>query len=69
MVGRQLVHHGPPTTHDALWTSIQTVWRQIPKGHIQALFDSIPRRLEALIAGMNAWHHTEISRLQIMRSQ
>lgn len=51
MVGRQLVRSGPPAaTVDALWTRLQTAWQCVPQQHIQALFDSMPRRLEALIA-------------------
>ncbi|KAJ8885869.1 hypothetical protein PR048_012075 [Dryococelus australis] len=50
MVARRLVHRVPPaTTVDALWTRIQNAWREIPQEHIQVLFDSMPRRLGALI--------------------
>ncbi|KAJ8868922.1 hypothetical protein PR048_030463 [Dryococelus australis] len=57
MVGRPLVHHGPPaTTVDAVWTRIQTVWREIPQEHIQVLFDSVPRRFGALIAERETIH-------------
>ncbi|KAJ4427062.1 hypothetical protein ANN_26861 [Periplaneta americana] len=45
MVGRQLVHHGPPAlTLHALWTPIQTTWREISQEPIQALFDSTTLR-------------------------
>ncbi|KAJ4439760.1 hypothetical protein ANN_07888 [Periplaneta americana] len=58
MVGRQLVRHGPPApTLDTLWSLIQTAWREIPQEHIQALSDSMPRRLEALITA-ERWLHT-----------
>ena len=51
MVGRRLICQGPPaSTLDALWTRIQTAWRYIPQEDIQGLFDSMPRRLETLIA-------------------
>ena len=51
MVGRRLIRQGPPApTLDALWTCIQTTWRDIPQEDIQGLFDSIPQRIETLIA-------------------
>ncbi|KAJ8868297.1 hypothetical protein PR048_029813 [Dryococelus australis] len=51
---RRLVCHGPPTTTvDALWTCIQTEWREIPQEHIHVLFDSMPRRLGALTAAIS----------------
>ena len=51
MVGLRLTHQGPPaTTLDALWTRIQTAWRDIPQEDIQGLFDSMSRRIETLIA-------------------
>ena len=51
MVGRRLIRQGPPSpTLDALWTRIQTAWRDIPQEDIQDLFDSMPRRIETLIA-------------------
>ena len=50
MVDRQLVCHGPPAaTLDTLWTCIQTAWRETPQEYVQALFDSMTQRLEALI--------------------
>ncbi|KAJ8876874.1 hypothetical protein PR048_021322 [Dryococelus australis] len=51
MVSRRLVRHGvPESTVDALWTHIQTAWREVPQEHIQVLFDSMPQRLGALIS-------------------
>ena len=51
MVGRQLICQGPPApTLDVLWTHMQTAWRDILQEDIQGLFDSIPRRIETLIA-------------------
>ena len=51
MVGRRLIHQSPPAlTLDALWTRIQTVWRDNHQEGIQGLFDSMPRRIEPLIA-------------------
>ena len=51
MVGRSLICQGPPAlTLDALWTRMQTAWRDIAQEDIQGLFDSMPRRIETLIA-------------------
>ena len=51
MVGRRLIRQGPlAPTLGALWTRIQTAWRDIPQEDIQGLFDSMPRRIETLIA-------------------
>ena len=44
IVCQRLICQGPPApTLDALWTRIQTAWRDIPQ---EGLFDSIPRRIE-----------------------
>ena len=40
----------PANILDTLWILIQAAWRETPQEHIQALFDSIPQHLEALIA-------------------
>ena len=51
MVGRRLIRQGPPApTFEALWTRIQIAWRDIPQEDIHGLFDSMPRRVETLIA-------------------
>ena len=51
MVGRRLIRQGPPApTLDALWTRIQTAWRDIPQEEVQGLFDSMLRCIERLIA-------------------
>ena len=51
MVGRRLIRQGPPApTLDALCTRIQTAWRDIPHEDIHGLFDSMPQRLDSLIA-------------------
>ena len=38
------------TTLDALWTCIQTAWRDIPEEDIQGIFDSMSQCIEILIA-------------------
>ena len=51
MVGRRLIRQGlPAPTVDTLWAVAQTAWRDIPQEDIQGLFDSMPRRIETLIA-------------------
>ena len=46
----QPVRYSPPATIlDVLQTHLQTAWKEIDQNHIQALFNSMPRRLEALI--------------------
>ena len=62
MVRRRLIRQGPPApTLDALWTRIQTAWRDIPQEYIQDLFDSMPWRIETLIAAHGGftpyWNH------------
>ena len=51
MVGWRRIRQGPlAPTLDALWTRIQAAWRDILQEDIQGLFDSMPRRIETLIA-------------------
>ena len=51
MVGRRLIRQCPPApTLDALCTRILTAWRDIPQEDIQGLSDSVPPRVETLIA-------------------
>ena len=51
MFVRRLIPQGPPApTLDALWTRIQTAWRDITQEDIQGLFDPMPRLIETLIA-------------------
>ena len=51
MVGRRLIRQGPPAPPlDALWTCIQTAWRDISQEDIQGFFDSMPQCIKTLIA-------------------
>ena len=51
MVIRRLIRQDPPApTLDALWTRIQTAWRDIPQEDIHGLLDPMTRRIETLIA-------------------
>ena len=66
-------HHGPPAPSlVALWTCIQTAWRDIPQEDIQGLFDSMPRRIETLIAAHGSfspyWNHMLTDHLQFCNS-
>ncbi|EFN60293.1 Transposable element Tc1 transposase, partial [Camponotus floridanus] len=49
VVTHRLAHYPSPATNE-LWTWIEVVWHAIPQEHIQHLFDSMLRRLEAFIA-------------------
>ncbi|GFV53595.1 transposable element Tcb1 transposase [Trichonephila clavipes] len=40
----------PVASTDELWLRIQTVWNTLPQADIQNLFNSMPRRVAALIA-------------------
>ena len=51
MVGRRLALNPRPTaSKDKLWVRIQRIWNSLTQTDIQHLFDSMPRRIEALIA-------------------
>ena len=39
----------PPTTLDELWTTLQTMWQQIPPARQYHLVDSMPRRVTACL--------------------
>ena len=43
------------TSKDELWLRIQAVWNYLPQAGIQNLFESIPRRIEALIAARSGY--------------
>ena len=73
MVGRRLIHQGPPApTLDALWTCLQTAWRDIPQEDIQGLFDSMPRCIVSLIAVHGSftpcWNHMLTDHVQFCNS-
>ena len=73
MVGRRLIRQSPPApTPDALWSRIQTEWRDIPHEGIQGLFDSMPRRILTLIAAHGGftpyWNHMLTDHVQLCNS-
>ncbi|GFX35075.1 transposable element Tcb1 transposase [Trichonephila clavipes] len=58
IVGRRLAHDlRPVASTDELWLRIQTIWNTLPVGDIQNLFNSLPRRVAALIAARGS--HTK----------
>ncbi|GFX12642.1 hypothetical protein TNCV_3157631 [Trichonephila clavipes] len=40
----------PGATPDNLWQRVEAVWSDVPQEHIQSLFESMPRRLAAMIS-------------------
>ena len=50
MVAEQLARHNTPvTTLDELWYRVEAAWAVVPVHAIQALFDSMLRRIKAVI--------------------
>ncbi|GFV34841.1 transposable element Tc1 transposase [Trichonephila clavipes] len=50
MVAERLArHHTPVTTVDELWNRAETAWASVPVHTIQSLFDSMRRRISAVI--------------------
>ncbi|XP_042896442.2 transposable element Tcb1 transposase [Parasteatoda tepidariorum] len=55
-VGRRLAHDPRPVAStDELWVRIQAIWNALPQTDIQNLFDSMPRRVAALIAARGGY--------------
>ncbi|GFV40513.1 transposable element Tcb1 transposase [Trichonephila clavipes] len=51
IVGRRIARDlRPVASTDELWLRIQTIWNTLPQTDIQNLFNSMPRRVAALIA-------------------
>ncbi|GFS77933.1 transposable element Tc1 transposase [Trichonephila clavipes] len=51
IVGRRIARDlRPVDSMDELWLRIQTIWNTLPQTDIQNLFNSMPRRVAALIA-------------------
>ncbi|GFV46819.1 transposable element Tc1 transposase [Trichonephila clavipes] len=49
IVGRRIARD-PVASTDELWLRIQTIWNTLPQTDIKNLFNSMPRRVAALIA-------------------
>ncbi|GFX92400.1 transposable element Tcb1 transposase [Trichonephila clavipes] len=51
MVAQRLTQITPPAaTPDHLWQRMEAAWSAIPQEHIQSLFESMPRRVAAVIS-------------------
>ncbi|GFX10515.1 transposable element Tcb1 transposase [Trichonephila clavipes] len=51
----------PAATPDQLWQRVEAVWSAVSQEHIQSLFESMPRRVAAVISnngGYSGWNHT-----------
>ncbi|GFX36280.1 transposable element Tcb1 transposase [Trichonephila clavipes] len=51
MVGQRLTQITPPAaTPDQLWQRLEAPWSAVPQEYIQSLFESMPRRVAAMIS-------------------
>ncbi|KRT86322.1 hypothetical protein AMK59_2720, partial [Oryctes borbonicus] len=51
MIGLQIQQHSQPTdSFEDLWYRVERAWMEIPQSTIQRLFNSMPRRIAAVIA-------------------
>ncbi|GFV53431.1 transposable element Tcb1 transposase [Trichonephila clavipes] len=51
MVDQRLIQITPQAvTPDQLWQCVEAAWSVVPQEHIQSLFDSMPRRVAAVIS-------------------
>ncbi|GFV54292.1 HTH_Tnp_Tc3_2 domain-containing protein [Trichonephila clavipes] len=51
MVAQRLTQITPPAaTPDQLWQRVEAAWSAEPQEHIQRLFESMPRRVTAVIS-------------------
>ncbi|GFW82392.1 transposable element Tcb1 transposase [Trichonephila clavipes] len=51
MVAQRLIQITPPAaTPDQLWQRVKAAWSVVPQEHIQSLFESMPRRVAAVIS-------------------
>ncbi|GFW84816.1 transposable element Tcb1 transposase [Trichonephila clavipes] len=51
MVAQRLTQITPPAaTPDQLWQRVEAAWSAVPHEHIQSLFESIPKRVAAVIS-------------------
>ncbi|GFX66342.1 transposable element Tcb1 transposase [Trichonephila clavipes] len=50
MVAQRLTKITPPAaTPDQLWQRVEAAWSAVPQDHIQSHFESMPRRVAAVI--------------------
>ncbi|GFS57491.1 transposable element Tcb1 transposase [Trichonephila clavipes] len=51
IVAQRLTQITPPAaTSDQLWQRVEAAWSAVPQEHIQSLFESMPRRVAAVIS-------------------
>ncbi|GFX11967.1 transposable element Tcb1 transposase [Trichonephila clavipes] len=51
MVAQRLTQITPPAaTRDQLWQRVEAAWSAVPQEHFQSLFESMPRRVAAVIS-------------------
>ncbi|GFS52869.1 transposable element Tcb1 transposase [Trichonephila clavipes] len=51
MVAQRLTQITPPAaTPDQLWQRVEAAWSAVPQEHIQSLYESLPRRVAAVIS-------------------
>ncbi|GFY18553.1 transposable element Tcb1 transposase [Trichonephila clavipes] len=51
MVAQRLTQIAPSaTTPDQLWQRVESAWSAVPQEHIQSIFESMPRRVTAVIS-------------------
>ncbi|PRD35296.1 UNVERIFIED_CONTAM: hypothetical protein NCL1_11945 [Trichonephila clavipes] len=69
MFAQRLLRNTPPAaTPDQLWQYVEATWTAVPQGYIQSLFDSMPRRVAAVIANNGDYtnylfcHHPHVTR-------
>ncbi|GFW98936.1 transposable element Tcb1 transposase [Trichonephila clavipes] len=70
VVAQRLTQFAPPAaTPDQPWQHVEAAWSAVPQEHIQSLFESMPRRVAAVISnnggysGYRIWqepHFTEV---------
>ncbi|GFX31132.1 transposable element Tc3 transposase [Trichonephila clavipes] len=67
MVAQPLTPITPPAaTPDQLWQRVEAAWSSVPQEHVQSLFESMPRRVAAVISNNGGYrflqepHFTEV---------
>ncbi|GFT98792.1 transposable element Tcb1 transposase [Trichonephila clavipes] len=62
-VAQRLTQITPPAaTPDQRWQRVEAAWSAVPQEHMQSLFESIPRRVVAVISTMEAILATDSGR-------
>ncbi|GFV31398.1 transposable element Tcb1 transposase [Trichonephila clavipes] len=62
MVAQRLIQFTPPAaTPDQLWQRVEAAWSAVPPKHIQSLFESMPRRVAAVISNNGGYLRYNLS--------